>query len=149
MKKKVIIEIEDSPGEKETITIQGDNLWGKLLKYKHLLMDMPEQMDFSGDLKSEEYDLTSFEKPFWFPSESKLKNMSRKEKLFLLLKEMHPNDWVKSQHLKREYVNIFDENISLSSVSTYLARLHRDGFVERRGSRAQREYRLMSEAISP
>ncbi|MFQ6050202.1 MAG: hypothetical protein ACE5K4_00750 [Candidatus Hydrothermarchaeota archaeon] len=149
MKKKVIIEIEESPGEKETITIQGDNLWGKLLKYKHLLVDTPEQLDFSDDLKSEGYDLTSIDKPYWLPSEKKLKNMSRKEKLFLLLREMHPNEWVKSQQLKREYINIFEEDLPLSSVSTYLARLHKDGFVERRGSRAQREYRLVSEAISP
>ncbi len=74
-----------------------------------------------------------------------LKNLSIKDKVFLLLKYNHPNEWVRSQDLKIEYEFIYKEKIKLSSLSTYLARFYEEGLLERRGSRAQREYRLISE----
>ena len=70
------------------------------------------------------------------------KSISKKEKLSVLLREMHQNEWVKSQNLKSEYTSVYGEDLPLSSVATYLARLHEDGLLERRGTRAQREYKL-------
>ncbi|MCS4541283.1 MAG: hypothetical protein HY929_03000 [Euryarchaeota archaeon] len=85
-------------------------------------------------------------KPDWLPSERELRNLSQKDKLWLLTRNEHPDDWVISQGLKREYEAIFGEEIKLTAVSTYLARFFEEGKVERQGSRAQREYRLQVKA---
>jgi len=71
-----------------------------------------------------------------------LENLTQKEKVFLLLKYNHPGHWVKSQELQKEYKIVYGEQIKLSSLSTYLARFYEKGSLERRGSRAQREYLL-------
>jgi hypothetical protein len=44
--------------------------------------------------------------------------------------------------MKEEYEQVWGDEIKLSSVSTYLARFHEEGRMERKGSRAQREYRF-------
>lgn len=71
-----------------------------------------------------------------------IEGMSQKEKVFLLLKHEHQNEWVRSQDLMQEYEIIFGEEIKLSSISTYLSRYFEEGALERRGSRAQREYKI-------
>jgi hypothetical protein len=71
-----------------------------------------------------------------------LGNLTQIEKAFLLLKHNHEKGWVKSQNLKEEYEIMYGERIKLSSLSTYLARLYEKGSLERKGSRAQREYRM-------
>ena len=68
--------------------------------------------------------------------------MTQKEKLLLLLKHNHAGEWVRSQEIQEEYEILFGERIKLSSLSTYLARFHESGVLQRRGSRAQWEYRL-------
>ncbi len=79
--------------------------------------------------------------PTWLLG-TNLTDLSQKEKVFLILRNNHANQWVKSQDLKVEYRDIFGEEIKLSSLSTYLARYHVEGALERKGSRAQREYML-------
>ena len=37
---------------------------------------------------------------------------------------------------------MYGESVKLSTVSTYLAQLHAEGFLERKGSKALRKYRL-------
>jgi hypothetical protein len=69
-------------------------------------------------------------------------DLTQIEKAFLLLKHNHEKGWVKSQNLKEEYEIMYGERIKLSSLSTYLARLYEKGSLERKGSRAQREYRM-------
>ena len=67
---------------------------------------------------------------------------SQKEKILLIIRELHSNEWVSSDIIKREYEQIFGENIKLSHVSTYLARLYREGYLERRGDKYKMEYKL-------
>lgn len=83
--------------------------------------------------------------PGWI-GEQDIENLSYKDKVFLLLEKNHANDWVKSQDLQREYEDVYGESIKLSSVSTYLARFFDQGALERRGSRAQRMYKLSKES---
>jgi hypothetical protein len=71
-----------------------------------------------------------------------LSDLTQMEKVFLLLKHNHERGWVKSQDLKEEYEIMYGERIKLSSLSTYLARLYETGSLERKGSRAQRMYRM-------
>jgi hypothetical protein len=71
-----------------------------------------------------------------------LEDLTQIEKTFILLKHNHEKGWVKSQNLKEEYEIMYGERIKLSSLSTYLARLYEKGSLERKGSRAQRVYRM-------
>ncbi|MHC1610144.1 MAG: hypothetical protein ACXQTW_00825 [Candidatus Methanospirareceae archaeon] len=81
-------------------------------------------------------------------------DLTIKERLasFLRFDERAPEGWFTSSEIKRIYEEVFDENVRLSTISTYLASLHSDGILERKGSRAKRQYRLVStestEAVS-
>ena len=69
-------------------------------------------------------------------------DLTQIEKTHLLLKHNHEKGWVKSQDIKEEYESMYGERIKLRSLSTYLARLYEKGSLERKGSRAQRMYRM-------
>lgn len=99
--------------------------------------------------KSEYEKFESMFKPEYVPAwigEYDLENLSQKDKVYLLLRKNHPVEWVKSPDLQIEYEDTYGESIKLSSLSTYLARFYEHGAVERRGSRAQREYKMIEEA---
>ena len=62
------------------------------------------------------------------------------------------NTWFTTQELRERYETVADD-IKLSTVSTYLSRMNRDGLLDRRGNRNNRQYRLIEkiepEMISP
>jgi len=58
-----------------------------------------------------------------------------------------PNDWFTSQEL-RERFETLEDDIKLSTVSTYLSRMNRDGILERRGNKNYRQYRLAESQAS-
>jgi hypothetical protein len=68
--------------------------------------------------------------------------LSIRDRLEGFLRCEYPRIWFTSSDVKNEYERIFDEKVNLSTVSTYLARMHREGVLDRKGNRAQREYRL-------
>ena len=57
------------------------------------------------------------------------------------------NTWFTTQELRERYETVADD-IKLSTVSTYLSRMNRDGLLDRRGNRNNRQYRLI-ESIEP
>ncbi len=57
------------------------------------------------------------------------------------------NTWFTTQELRERYETVADD-IKLSTVSTYLSRMNRDGLIERRGNRNNRQYKLI-ERIEP
>ena len=57
------------------------------------------------------------------------------------------NTWFTTQELRERYETVADD-IKLSTVSTYLSRMNRDGLLDKRGNRNNRQYRLM-EIIEP
>ena len=67
--------------------------------------------------------------------------LSVRERLESFLKFEYPHVWFTSSDVKEHYGRIYDR-INLSTVSTYLARMHNRGLLERRGNRMQREYRV-------
>lgn len=73
-------------------------------------------------------------------------DLTLKERLRLFLKFDYNDRWFSSRGAKRAYERAYGEDIGLSTVSTYLSRMYREGFLERRGSRAEREYRV---AVTP
>ena len=66
-----------------------------------------------------------------------------KERLQSFLCYDYPRVWFKSLDIKKQYEQVYGENINLSTVSTYLARMYRDGILDRRGNRVQREYKFI------
>ncbi|OFV67173.1 MAG: hypothetical protein SCAL_001707 [Candidatus Syntrophoarchaeum caldarius] len=69
-------------------------------------------------------------------------SMTLKERLRLFLKFEFENRWFTSSDVKLGYELNYATDIPLSTVSTYLARLCREGFLVRRGTRKQMEYHL-------
>lgn len=68
-----------------------------------------------------------------------------KDRLRLFLRFEYRNSWFTSLDVKGRYEKQYGEEIKLSTVSTYLSRLHTEGFLERRGNRVEREYRIIEE----
>jgi len=78
---------------------------------------------------------------------SLLKNESLtiKERLELFLTFEYKDQWFTSLEVKRDY-DRFYSSINLSTVSTYLSRMFREGKLERIGNRNRRQYCLKTEA---
>ncbi len=70
--------------------------------------------------------------------------LTLKERLEMFLRFEYPRIWFSSLDVKRQYESVYGK-ISLSTVSTYLARMYRDDIFLRRGNRNQREYRFKEE----
>ncbi|MCE8426637.1 MAG: hypothetical protein J5U17_12775 [Candidatus Methanoperedens sp.] len=70
--------------------------------------------------------------------------LTLKERLEMFLRYEYPRIWFSSLDVKKKYETVYG-HISLSTVSTYLARMYRDNKLERKGNRNQREYRFMDE----
>ena len=70
--------------------------------------------------------------------------LTLKERLEMFLRFEYPRTWFSSLDVKKRYEDVYGE-INLSTVSTYLARMYRENLLERRGNRAQREYRIKDE----
>jgi len=69
------------------------------------------------------------------------------EKLGSFIKYEFSNTWFTTQELRERYETVADD-IKLSTVSTYLSRMNRDGLLDRRGNRNNRQYRLI-ESLEP
>lgn len=66
------------------------------------------------------------------------------DRLERFIKFEFPSTWFTSQELRERYETVADD-IKLSTVSTYLSRMNRDGLLERKGNRNNRQYRLIEE----
>ena len=76
------------------------------------------------------------------PNTNDIEKLTIKERMEAFLKYDYPRVWFTSLDVKREYERAYGEKINLSTASTYLARMHRNGIVDRRGNRTQREYKI-------
>ncbi len=74
----------------------------------------------------------------------KTEPISLKERLEMFLKFEYKGEWFTSLEVKKQYEDTYGK-ISLSTVSTYLARMCRENKLIRRGNRNRREYRFKEE----
>jgi hypothetical protein len=74
-------------------------------------------------------------------------SLTLKERLEMFLRFEYPRIWFTSLDVKRHYESVYGK-INLSTVSTYLARMHRDNILERKGNHNQREYKFMEQGNS-
>jgi hypothetical protein len=77
--------------------------------------------------------------------ESHKESLTLKERLEMFLRFEYPRVWFTSLDVKRHYESVYGK-INLSTVSTYLARMHRDDILDRRGNHNMREYRFKDES---
>lgn len=75
-------------------------------------------------------------------------SLSIREKLETIVDQIKFG-WFTSDHVRELYQQQFREDIKPSTVSTYLARLFNENHLDRRGSRAKREYHLIDKQITP
>ncbi len=77
-----------------------------------------------------------------------LDSKSIREKLELIVNQIKYG-WFTSDHVRALYQDQIQEELKPSTVSTYLARLFNENILERRGSRAKREYHLVDKQVTP
>jgi len=80
-------------------------------------------------------------------SNSNVDSLNIREKLEIIVKEIK-HGWFTSDHIRELYYYHFQIEIKPSTVSTYLARMFNEEILDRRGSRARREYRVTEKLVS-
>ena len=130
---KVRVEVTDGEGVKSAIEKEGD-----------LQLDLLKQATIRDVIKFLETQLATIPAGSAYDYEGE--DLTIKERLasFLRYDERSPNEWFTSSQLRKIYEDAFTENLRLSTISTYLANLHAEGILERKGSRAKRQYRLIT-----
>lgn len=71
-----------------------------------------------------------------------------KEKVRYIVLRYCRHGWFNSRDVLELYNRTFHPSLVLATVSTYLARMHKESSLTRRGSTAQREYRVNIEELS-
>ncbi|MFV9676791.1 MAG: hypothetical protein ACNYVW_03970 [Methanosarcinales archaeon] len=79
------------------------------------------------------------------PFDIESEDLTIKERLsyFLRYDERTPKEWFTSSMLRQLYEEAYGINVKLSTLSTYLASMHSDGILMRKGSRAGRQYKVV------
>jgi len=128
--RKLRLEAFDSQGNRYTITCEGNVNKENVLR----LLDLIEMMGG-----------TETEDERW--RRASLAN-TKFEKIRNIVEQHFPLEWFSSQDAKKACERALQENLSLSTVSTYLARLADRGFLMRKGSSLQRRYKILTVTLS-
>ena len=120
--RKLKIEFNNGDGNKISVTISGQFKRDKVLQ----LLDFIDLLDGNSEINEEKL----------------LTDLSKIEKLQLIIKRKFPIGWFNSQEMMIAYEDILNEPIGLSTVSTYLYRLVGKRVLIRAGSLAERRYKL-------
>jgi len=121
--RKLKLDFYDGDGNKISVMITGPFRRNKVLQ----LLDFIDLIDRNSSMN----DNTS------------LKDLSKFEKLQLVIQRKFSIGWFTSQELMIAYEDMLDEPIGLSTVSTYLYRLVKKRVLTRSGSLAERKYKLV------
>ena len=119
--RKFKVDVYDEEGNKITISFEGRVTRNKVLK----LMDLVEIMGGG-------YDKDKDEKP----------PITKIDKIRQIITETFPLGTFRSQDIQNLFEEVFNEPISLSTVSTYLSRLTSRGFLVKIGSSNKLRYRI-------
>lgn len=136
---------------KQKITIEGLTIEGKPCDITITFDDgLPASIteSISTALKGTDKASTSAETP---PSSSAIPDVEswtvRQKVRYIVLRNCR-HGWFTSKDIQELYDHIFHPSIPLATASTYLSRMHKEGSLTRRGSAAQREYRLNIEDLT-
>ena len=120
--RKLKIEFNNGDGNKISVTISGQFKRDKVIQ----LLEYSDLLDGNSEINEEKL----------------LTDLSKIEKLQLIIKRKFPIGWFNSQEMMIAYEDILNEPIGLSTVSTYLYRLVGKRVLIRSGSLAERRYKL-------
>lgn len=126
--RKMRVELFDNEGNRYTIAFEGQITRDKalrLLDLVELLGGLPGEAETSGASSS----LAS-------------NNLSRFEKVRLVIRKSFPLVWFSSKDIQSVYEQELKEPIGLSTVSTYLARLANRGLLLRTGGSNNLKYKV-------
>jgi len=126
--RKIRVELFDSEGNRYTIAFEGQVTRDKALR----LLDLVELL---GGMPSEGATAVS-------GNALTSKNISRFEKVRLVLQKSFPLVWFSSKDVQAVYEQELKEPISLSTVSTYLARMTNRGLLLRAGESHNLKYKV-------
>lgn len=132
---RIRIEIEDE-GLKSSHEFESQNMDGEALRDKIIGF-----LSASGIFEGKD------ERGVLAPARNYSSGGTLMDRLESFIKYEFTNTWFTSQELRERYETVADD-IKLSTVSTYLSRMNRDGLLEKRGNRNNRQYRLI-EMIEP
>ncbi|KON30667.1 hypothetical protein AC480_00600 [miscellaneous Crenarchaeota group archaeon SMTZ1-55] len=121
--RKLKLELNNGDGNKISVIITGHFHRDKILQ----LLDFIDLLD--GDFNNTD--------------DKTLSELSKIEKLQLIIKRKFPIGWFTSQELMIAYEDVLNEPIGLSTVSTYLYRLVGKNVLIRSGSLTERKYKLV------
>jgi len=123
--RKIRVEVFDEDGNRYTIAFEG-----KVTRKKALcLLDIVELLGGVHDKQDLKHQMDNFSKF------DKTKNLVKNRFSFV---------WFSSKEVLEEYEREFNEHISLSTISTYLARMADRGFLMRKGAANNRRYRMVT-----
>ncbi|RLI29331.1 hypothetical protein DRO50_01820 [Candidatus Bathyarchaeota archaeon] len=125
--RKMRVEIFDSNGNRYTVTLEGQITREKALR----LLDLVELLG----------GIPSSPNPSLPSSPTQL---SKYEKVRFIIERHYPLVWFSSREIQTSYEQEFKEPIALSTVATYLSRLHKRGFLAREGSSTRIRYRMVT-----
>jgi hypothetical protein len=128
--RKLRLEVFDSQGNRYTITCEGSVNKENVLR----LLDLVELVGGAED-KNDKWRRTSL-------------TNTKFEKIRTIVEQHFSLEWFSSQDAKRACSQALREHLSLSTVSTYLARLADRGFLMRKGSSNQRRYKVLAVALN-
>ena len=126
--RKMRIELFDSEGNRYTIAFEGQITRDKavrLLDLVELLGGMPEEATGSNAA-----------------NHGAKNNLSRFDKMRFITQKSFPLIWFSSKDIQAVYEQELKEPISLSTVSTYLARMSNRGFLLRTGGPNNMKYKI-------
>ena len=130
--RKMRIELFDSEGNRYTIAFEGQITRDKavrLLDLVELLGGMPEDATVSNTANP-----------------GAKNNLSRFDKMRFITQKSFPLIWFSSKDIQVVYEQELKEPISLSTVSTYLARMSNRGFLLRTGGPNNMKYKIAPSA---
>ncbi|MCW4052530.1 MAG: hypothetical protein NWE78_04890 [Candidatus Bathyarchaeota archaeon] len=125
--KKLRVEVSDTDGNRYTVTLEGEVTRKKAL----CVLDIVELLG-SVRNKGENTDLHK---------------ASKFERVKSIISSKFPVSWFSSKVVLIEYRHAFNDPISLSTVSTYLARMNNRGFLISKGSSSNKKYRIITEIV--
>lgn len=138
-KKKTKIEISDPETDRKvTVTLEGK-------MSPHFVASMIEDIYRKLDSETKVSSERSVSVPY-----IDLDSLSMKEKVEIVILKYFKHGWFTSNDVQEQYTNLFKEELPLSTISTYLARIYEDGkqsILERTGTRKQYRYRLRTEKV--
>jgi hypothetical protein len=123
--KKLRVEVFDTEGNRYTVSCEGHLSKDKMLHLLDLVELLGAPAAENGEWRRTSYDYSKF------------------DKVCALVKESFPIGWFSSKDTQRVCEREFNAPFSLSTVSTYLARMADRGFLIRKGPSNCRRYKIL------